>query len=59
MEAPSWVPSHGDRILRRLERDLFPRKRRNQGSERPGRCAHDASDTQIRIRHIMSAAIAS
>ncbi len=24
-EAPSWVPSHGERILRRLERDVFPR----------------------------------
>jgi integrase len=22
--SPSWVPSHGDRILRRLERDVFP-----------------------------------
>jgi integrase len=23
-QAPAWVPSHGDRILRRLERDIFP-----------------------------------
>src|SRR6187431_2250895 len=22
--SPGWVPSHGDRILRRLERDVFP-----------------------------------
>ncbi|MBK5963651.1 integrase [Thiocystis minor] len=22
--APNWVPSHGDRIIRRLERDVFP-----------------------------------
>lgn len=22
--SPSWVPSHGDKILRRLERDVFP-----------------------------------
>jgi len=23
--APNWVPSHADRIIRRLERDIFPR----------------------------------
>jgi len=22
--APTWVPSHGERIIRRLERDIFP-----------------------------------
>ena len=23
-EQPNWVPSHGERIIRRLERDVFP-----------------------------------
>ncbi|MDQ1919402.1 tyrosine-type recombinase/integrase [Massilia pseudoviolaceinigra] len=23
-QAPAWVPAHGDRIIRRLERDIFP-----------------------------------